>query len=95
MNEWSRDVEGLAWKLVLGYRRYFSNGVLNSDGRRVFESLARRILREKPWYKPVVARARRDPSLENVLRVLELVVDRDKALEALEAVVNGPYKWRL
>lgn len=76
-----------------GYWVYFSNGVLNSDGRRLFETIARMIVYEKPWYKGLVNRVRHDPCLENVLRLAEEILG-EEAYEIIEAVIEGPYRWR-
>ncbi len=80
-------------KLLRGYRLYFSRGVLNSDGRRLFEEFARFLVYEHPEYKGLVSRARRDPSLENVVRVAEIVLDREEIDEILDTVINGPYTY--
>ena len=49
---------------------------------------------EHPEYKPLVSKARRDPSLENILRVAELVVTREEARELIDTCLHGPYRYR-
>ncbi len=63
----------LARKLLEEQDRYFSRGVLNSDGRRLLEKLIRVLLEEKPWARRVVEKVRRDPTLENVVRLVRVV----------------------
>lgn len=68
--------------------------MLNSDGRRLFEEFARMLVYEHPEYKPLVSKARRDPSLENILRVAELVITREEARELIDTCLHGPYRYR-
>jgi hypothetical protein len=86
------DVVRLARKLALGYRLYFSGDVLNSEGRKLFEEMARMLVYEHPELKGVVTRARRNPTLGNVLKVLERVLG-DEAEKLVREGVEGPYAW--
>jgi len=85
------DVKSLMKKLILGYRLYFSNDVLNSEGRKIFEELARMLVYEHPYYKALIRRVRRNPTLDNVLKVGEIVLG-DEIHELLSLAVYGPYK---
>ncbi len=84
-----RDVEALLRKLLLGYNKYFHNDVLNSDGRRLFMEILRMLLYEHPEYRRLVYRVRRRLDLDSVLRVAELVLGREEAMELLEIGVYG------
>jgi len=84
----------LARKLMAGYTVYFSRGVLNSEGRKVFEELARRALKADPSRKSMVKRARRNPTLENVTRVCEEFLGL-RCLDLVRSSIEGPYRYRL
>lgn len=86
------DVERLARKLVEGYAAYFSYDMLNSEGRKVFGEMARMLVHEHPELKPVVVKARRDPTLENVMKVVERVLGPE-AWALLRSSVSGPYTY--
>jgi hypothetical protein len=86
------DVVRLARKLALGCRLYFSGDLLNSEGRKLFEEMARMLVYEHPELKGVVTRARRNPTLGNVLKVLERVLG-DEAEKLVREGVEGPYAW--
>jgi hypothetical protein len=78
-------MESLMIKLLSNYPKYFSkDGVLNSDGRRLFEEIVKPLIKECPELKGVVRKARKNPTLENVFRVAERFMDR----EALESIVK-------
>jgi len=87
------DVVRLARKLALGYRLYFSGDALNSEGRKLFEEMARMLVYEHPELKGVVTRARRNPTLSNVLKVLERILG-EEAEKLVRGGVEGPYSWR-
>ena len=84
------DVKNLLRKLLLGYTQYFSYDLLNSEGRKVFEEMARMLVHEHPYLKPMVVRARRKPTLENVLKIARLVLGEEADQLPLIAV-QGPY----
>ncbi len=86
------DVVRLARKLASGYRLFFSHDALNSEGRKVFEEMARMLVHEHPELKGLVARARRRPTLDNVMKVLERVLG-EEAWELVRGSVEGPYRW--
>lgn len=82
-------VIALARELASSYASYFSHDKLNSEGRKVFEEISRALVREHPELKRVVARARRDPSLNNVMRVLERILG-EEAWELLKGSIEPP-----
>jgi len=86
------DVKSLLRKLILGYSLYFSNGILNSEGRKIFEELARMLIYEHPEYKSVVKKVRNNPTLENVLKIGRIVLG-DEADRLLELAIYGPYSY--
>ncbi|MCD6510225.1 MAG: hypothetical protein J7L11_07575 [Thermoprotei archaeon] len=89
------DVKSLLKKLILGYREYFYNDILNSEGRKVFAELARMLVYEHPELKSVVRRVRRDPTLENVLRIARLVLGEEVTEELFSSVIQGPFIYKL
>lgn len=85
------DVKALIRKLLVGYPLYFHNDVLNSEGRKIFEELARMLIYEHPEYKPLIRRARRSREVKDILRIARLVIG-DKADELLMMGIWGLYK---
>lgn len=74
MTQFSKDIVYLMRKLLLGYNKFFHNDVLNSDGRKVFETIAKILLYEHPEYKKIIYKVRRNPDLQNVMKIAELVL---------------------
>lgn len=69
--EWLRDACSLLSRL-LGSKKYWDKRlVLNSDGRRLLQAAARRVMESAWWLRGWVDRARRDPSWENVAALAE------------------------
>lgn len=90
----NEDLRYLMRKLLLGYHVYFSkSGVLNSDGRRIFEEIIRTLLREHPEFKPLVKKTRRNPTLENVLKIARIFMDPKEISEIVALGIYGPYKY--
>jgi len=48
----------------------YSQDILNSEGRKVLELIIRHVLREHPELKKVVWKVRRNPTRENVLKLV-------------------------
>ncbi|MEM1546020.1 MAG: hypothetical protein QXY40_11345 [Candidatus Methanomethylicia archaeon] len=86
------DVRNLLRKLLLNYRGYFSNDVLNSEGRKVFEEMARMLIHEHPEHKPIIQKARRNPSLKNILKIARIVLDEDIE-DIIKQVDDEPYTY--
>ncbi len=77
--EWvPRDLCGAIILLLKEARRFLDpNNTLNSDGRRLLETIVRRLIDERPEYRGIIHRVRREPSLENVLRLANILLDND------------------
>ncbi len=59
-------------------QRFFDkNDCLNSDGKRLFETIVRMLLGDHSEYNKLVKQARRHPCLEKVLRVASVFYDCD------------------
>lgn len=86
------DVHNLLRKLLLGFNLYFSNDVLNSEGRKIYGEAVRMLVYEHPEYKGLISRVRRNPTLENVMKIARLVLG-DEADEVLEIGVYGLYRY--
>ncbi len=84
------DVKALLRKLLLGYRSYFSNDVLNSEGRKIFEETVRMLIYEHPEFKPIIRKTRRNPTIDNVLKVAKLVLG-DEEVERLFLIATRGY----
>lgn len=80
-------------KLLLGYRKYFHNDVLNSDGRKIFEEALRMLLHEHPEYRRLIYRARRNPDLDHVIKITSLIVGEERAYKLLNIGINGVYEY--
>ncbi len=93
---YGKDIKYLIKKLVKNYYRYFDkNGVLNSDGRRLLYELTRFLVYEHPEFKKFIQRLRKEPTLENILKLAEKVMDLDDVLRDLEESIYGPYTYTL
>jgi len=87
------DVVRLARKLAEGYRAYFSMDSLNSEGRKLFEEMARMLVEEHPELKQLVTKARRKPTLDNVRKVLDRVLGEEQVDALIHAASQGPYSY--
>ena len=76
------DVKNLMKILLQNASSYFSHDCLNSEGRKLFEEMARMLVYEHPEYKPIIQKTRRNPTFANVLKVAEKVLGK-KAGELL------------
>lgn len=86
------DVKSLMKKLLEGYVLYFSNDMLNTEGRKIFEEMARMLVNERPELKPMVKRVRRKPKLENVVKLARVILGNDAEKLPLLSV-QGPYYY--
>ncbi|RLF23825.1 MAG: hypothetical protein DRN15_05115 [Thermoprotei archaeon] len=78
------DVKSLIRKLIMHRHVYFSNGILNSEGRKVFEEMARMLVYEHPQLKKFIRRIRNRPTLDNIMKLAKLVLgDEAEALSEL------------
>jgi len=78
------------------YQSYFSHGVLNSDGRRLFERMARLLLEANPSLRRLVYRVRRDPTVEMVIRLAEEFYSCNAWLIVAESLgLRQPYVYRV
>lgn len=82
------DLRSLMRKLLLHYREYFSkDGSLNSDGRRILNEFLRILLRQYPEHRSLVRSVRKDPTLENILKLAYIVMDSDEVSDALHLAI--------
>jgi hypothetical protein len=90
-----RDIPALLRKLLYDYYRFFSHGVLNSDGRRIFEELARMLIYEHPEYKGLIRRIRRNPTIESMRKLSDIILGEKVYDEIMDIVINGPYTYKV
>ncbi len=77
--EWMRS---LIAKMLLGFGEYFSKDcVLNSDGRRLLEEILKPTVRRYPHLKGIARKVRREPTLENILKLASIFMNDDEAKE--------------
>ncbi|MEM2022014.1 MAG: hypothetical protein QXP80_07310, partial [Zestosphaera sp.] len=68
----SKEARTLVVKLLSDRRRFFDkNNVLNSDGRRLLSKVIKLVLRDRPELRDFLSKVRRDPTLDNVMRLAE------------------------
>ncbi len=90
--KFGRDIEALLKKLLLGYKRYFHNDVLNSDGRKLFEEILRMTMYEHPELRRLIYRLRRNPTIDSVLKLAKIVLGERKTKEIYKIGVYGLYE---
>ncbi len=79
--EWVRS---LIAKMLLGFGKYFSKDcVLNSDGRKLLEEILKPTVRRYPYLKEIARKVRREPTLENVLKLASIFMNGDEARELI------------
>ena len=76
--------------LLTKIREYLSNdGTLNSDGRRLLRDIVREIAKNRRGLMRLARRVRKEPSLENVMRLARKLIG-DEADELLAEALWGP-----
>jgi len=65
---------------LLNYEKYYSNDVLNSEGRKIFEQIARICIICNFPMKSMIGKVRRKPTYENVLKFLSALDDAIRQL---------------
>lgn len=66
-------------KLLTGYGLYFSkDGTLNSDGRKLLEDILKPTVKRYPHLKQLARKVRRDPTLENVIKLASIYLNDDE-----------------
>ena len=69
-----------------GYRKFFSKDILNSEGRKRIEKIAKLTIDKCKQTKTYLAKVRKDPTYTNVMKYLEKVV------ECLEELKLSPWE---
>jgi len=64
-----------------GYEKFFSNDTLNSEGRKRIEKIAKLTLNKCKQTKPYLAKVRRKPTYNSVMKYFESIL---KCLEELK-----------
>jgi hypothetical protein len=78
-------IKSLLSKLLINYREFFDkNGILNSEGRKVLEEVIRLILNTNPEYRNMIYRVRREPTLENVVRIASKYIPEEDIYELIQ-----------
>ncbi len=84
--------KNLMRKLLRGYRIYFSNDVLNSDGRKLLEDIVRSMIYSKEYHPGIIRSVRRNPSKENVLKLARILLDEEEIEDILKTSIEGPIR---
>jgi hypothetical protein len=78
-------IKALLSKLLINYREFFDkNGILNSEGRKMLEEVIRLILNINPEYRNMIYRVRREPTLENVVRIASKYIPEEDIYELIQ-----------
>ena len=76
--------------LLLNFYKFFSKDcVLNSDGRRLFNDIAREVAKHKPGLMKLVKNVRKNPTLENILKLAKEFLSDDEISELVSLGVYG------
>lgn len=71
-------------KLLTEYKEYFSkDGILNSDGRKLLEDIIKPTVRRYPHTKAIARKVRKEPTIENVLKLARLYLSDEDVNAAL------------
>lgn len=69
-------------KLLVDYPTFFSkNGIVNSEGRKLLENIIKALMNEYPFYRRFLHKVRREPTLENILKLARLIMDDSELSE--------------
>ncbi len=71
---YGKDVKNLLYKLLIHHTQFFNYDLMNSEGRKVFEEMARMLVYEHPEMKKMIVKIRRNPTLDNVVKLAKLVL---------------------
>ncbi|MCI4408062.1 MAG: hypothetical protein JHC26_03135 [Thermofilum sp.] len=91
MDNVGRDVKNLIKKLLKQNSNYFSNGSLNSEGRKIFEEMARMLVYEKPYLKKRIREIRKKGTFEDVLKLAEDILPQEELIKIARGWYAGPY----
>ncbi|MCD6084189.1 MAG: hypothetical protein J7J20_01460 [Desulfurococcales archaeon] len=84
--------------LLLNFYRFFSKDcVLNSDGRKLLNDIAREVAKCEPHLMELVKKVRKNPTLENILKLTKEFLSEDEISEVIDLGVYGSvssYKYR-
>ncbi len=76
--------------LLLKFYKFFSKDcVLNSDGRRLFNDIAREVAKREPYLMGLVRKVRKEPTLENILKLAREFLSDDEISELIDLGIYG------
>lgn len=82
MNAEISTMRELIVRLLNNYTTLFSkNGVLNSEGRKILEEVIKVIMNNYPFYRRLVYRVRREPTLDNILKLARIFMSEEEITE--------------
>lgn len=91
MDDVGRDVKNLMKKLLKQNSNYFSNGSLNSEGRKIFQEVARMLVYEKPYLKKRIREIRKKGTFEEVLKLAKDILTQEELKKIAKGWYTGPY----
>jgi len=76
--------------LLLNFSKFFSRDcVLNSDGRRLLNDIAREVAKYDTSLLKLVREVRKEPTLENVLKLARKFLSEDEVSELINTGIYG------
>ncbi|MCS7111723.1 MAG: hypothetical protein N3E36_07340 [Sulfolobales archaeon] len=93
MKEFHQEIRNLMYKLLENIPLYFDkNLTLNSDGRKLLSQLLRYLLYEHREYRDLASEVRRNPTIENIIKLAKVVLPSKEVNKVLDIQFKGPYK---
>ena len=84
-------IKGYLRVLLLNFYKFFSKDcVLNSDGRRLLNDIAREVAKCEPYLMELVRKVRREPTLENILKLARKFLSDEEVSELVDLGIYGP-----
>lgn len=92
MEKYSKETRILMHRLLKNVQLYFDkNLVLNSDGRKLLLQLLRYLLSEHHEYRDLVTEVRRNPTIENIVKLAKAILPPREIEEILNLQFKNPY----
>jgi len=91
MDNIGHDIKNLFRGLLKNKMKYFSNGFLNSEGRKIFEEAARMLVYEKPFLKKRIRTIRKKGSFEDILKLAEDILEKEELVVIISEWYTEPY----
>ncbi|MEM0005328.1 MAG: hypothetical protein QXJ56_03130 [Ignisphaera sp.] len=96
MEKFGPEVKNLIRRLLESIPLYFDrNLTLNSDGRRLLSQLLRYLLYEHQEYRYLAREIRKNPTIENVIKLARIILSSDEINKILDIQLKGLYEYSI